>query len=41
MSEINTLGYVVHSGDTTVIIASVNKILRLANERNRLLRLAN
>lgn len=41
MNEIDNLGFAVRSGDDAAISASAEKIVRLANERNRLLRLAN
>lgn len=41
ISEIDNLGLVVRNGDATAISASADKIVRLANERNRLLRLSN
>lgn len=41
ISEIDNLGLAVRNGDATAISASVDKIARLANERNRLLRLSN
>ena len=41
ISEIDNLGLAVRNGDATAISASADKIARLANERNRLLRLSN
>lgn len=41
ISEIDNLGLAVRNGDATAISASADKIVRLANERNRLLRLSN
>lgn len=41
MNEIDNLGFAVRNGDDAAISASAEKIVRLANERNRLLRLAN
>ena len=41
ISEIDNLGLAVSNGDATAISASADKIVRLANERNRLLRLSN
>ena len=41
ISEIDNLGLAVRNDDATAISASADKILRLANERNRFLRLSN
>ena len=41
ISEIDNLGSAVHYGDSTGISVAVDKIVRLANERNRRLRLHN
>lgn len=41
ISEIDYLGSAVHYGDSTGISVAVDKIVRLANERNRRLRLHN
>lgn len=41
ISEIDNLGLAVRNDDATAISASADKIVRLANERNRLLRLSN
>lgn len=41
LSEIDNLGFAVRNGDSASIAASAEKITRLANERNRLLRLSN
>ena len=41
ISEIDNLGLAVRNDDATAISASADKIVRLANERNRFLRLSN
>lgn len=41
INEIDNLGFAVRNGDVAAISAATDKIIRLANERNRLLRLAN
>lgn len=41
ISEIDNLGLAVRNDDATAISASADKIVRLANERNHLLRLSN
>lgn len=40
MNEIDNLGFAVRSGDDAAISASTDKIVKLANERNRLLKLS-
>ena len=41
INEIDNLGLAVRNGDATAISNATDRIIRLANERNRLLRLAN
>lgn len=41
INEIDNLGFAVRNGDSVAISNTTSKIVRLANERNRLLRLAN
>lgn len=41
INEIDNLGLAVRNGDATEISNTTSKIIRLANERNRLLRLTN
>lgn len=41
MNEIDNLRFAVHNGDASSVATSTEKIIKLANERNRLLRLAN
>ena len=41
INEIDNLGLAVRNGDATAISAAVDKITRLANDRNRRLRLLN
>lgn len=41
INEIDNLSFAVHNGDASAITTSAEKVVKLANERNRLLRLAN